>query len=101
MVRVKRPSKVLAVDFDGVIHAYNNEPSPGTLDALRKLSARYRLVVFTARHDLDAVRAWLHENRMDHFFDDVTNRKPAAYRYIDDKALCFVSWDQTLDALRD
>lgn len=105
MVHVKHPAKTLAVDFDGVIHAYTkgwnggacyDDPSPGTLDALRELSKRYRLVVFTARHDLVAVAAWLQTHRMAHYFDDVTNRKPAAVAYIDDRAVRFTDWDQAL-----
>lgn len=108
MVRVRRPSKVVAVDFDGVLHAYRNgwqdgscydEPVDGTFEALRTLSGRYRLVVFTARYDLDAVRAWLHEHRLEHFFDDVTNRKPAAVAYLDDRAVRFVNWEQAVSAL--
>lgn len=95
----------VAVDFDGVVNSYTNgwnggaldtEPVPGTADALRELSKRYELVIFTARHDLDGVRRWLVEHRLAHYFTDVTNRKPAATVYLDDRALKFESWAQAL-----
>jgi hypothetical protein len=98
----------LAVDFDGVVHAYSrgwcggeiyDDPSPGTKDALIQLSKRYELVIFTARHDLVAVQRWLVEHRLDHFFADVTNRKPAAVHYIDDRGVRFTDWASALKEL--
>lgn len=98
----------VAVDFDGVLHGYSNgwqggaiydPPVEGTREALIELTKRYELVVFTARHDLDAVRAWLVKHRLSHFFHDVSNRKPAAAVYLDDRALKFTSWAQALEDL--
>lgn len=98
----------IAVDFDGVIHTYDRgwqdgeiygELVPGTQRALALLAQRFRLVVFTARYDLDAVRDWLKQKHIDHFFKDVTNKKPAAYAYLDDRAIRFISWDQTIKEL--
>lgn len=97
-----------AVDFDGVLHAYGHgwqdgeiydDPTEGCAEALRRLSLRYELVVFTARHDLDAVRAWLVEHHLSHYFADVTNRKPAAAWYLDDRAVRFTTWDAALEEL--
>ncbi len=79
--------RTLAVDFDGVLHRYSrgwqggaiyDGPVDCALDSLQALqSAGFRLVVFTAREDLVAVRAWL----LAHGFPadlEVTNRKPPA-----------------------
>lgn len=98
----------IAVDFDGVL--YNNAagwqggattagPMPGARDAVHKLSMRYRLVVFTARGDLGPVWEWLRANRMAHYFEDVTNRKPAAVAYLDDRAVRFIDWDRAVTEL--
>lgn len=95
----------IAIDFDGPIHAYSrgwqngeiyDDPSPGTKDALIRLGKRYDLVVFTARHDIMAVEDWLTANGLLHFFKSVTNRKPMAYAYIDDRGIHWTNWEQTL-----
>lgn len=98
----------LAVDFDGVLHGYSkgwqggsiyDPPVEGTAEALRQLDKRYEMVVFTARTNLDDVRTWLRENHMDHFFKDVTNKKPMAKYYLDDRGFRFVDWIATLSFL--
>ena len=102
----QRPT--LAVDFDGVIHEYSKGWNggalgvimPGARDALIQLSVKYRIVVFTARHDLEAVRDWMHDQRLDHLIADVTNRKPVAVAYLDDRAVKFINWEQALETLR-
>ncbi len=57
----------IAVDFDGVIHAYSrgwqdgsiyDPPLPGALDGLRQLMERDAVFVFTARHP-EQVMPWL------------------------------------------
>lgn len=99
----------VAVDFDGVLHDYSRgwqggecygDPLPGAKAALIELSKRYDLVVFTARHDLPAVQEWLRKHRFAHFFKDVTNRKPQAKIYLDDRAVRFSSWEQALEDIR-
>jgi hypothetical protein len=100
--------KTIAVDFDGVIHDYSHgwcagavygDPLPGAAEGLRKLSIHYKLVLLTARHNLTEVDAWLRKHHLSHYFADVTNRKPAAVVYLDDRALKFESWEQTLEDL--
>nr|MDT0658017.1 hypothetical protein [Micromonospora sp. DSM 115978] len=111
----------LAVDFDGVIHAYSlgwcdgtiyDEPVPGALDALRALMERYAVFVFTTR-DPGQVVPWLLKRGVDAVTDDdpartfwnergrllVTQRKLAAVAYLDDRAVRFESWPQALAAL--
>ena len=100
----------LAIDFDGVIHAYRkgwldgsiyDDPVPGTRAALADLSQHYRLVVLTARHDLAAVWAWLYQQALCDFIWDVTNRKVGAVAYIDDRGVRFTSWQAANEQLRD
>lgn len=95
--------KTVCLDFDGVLHAYSkgwqdgsiyDEPMPGALDAVRKLSKRFTLVVQTSRKNLPDVVLWLEK----HGFPDlhVTNEKPPALVYVDDRGLRFASWEQTI-----
>jgi hypothetical protein len=111
----------IAIDFDGVIHAYSqgwadgtiyDPPLPGALDGLRALMDRDSVFVFTTR-DPEQVAPWLRRYgfaaRPDYddertFWDElgtllVTNKKLAARFYIDDRALRFESWPQTIASL--
>lgn len=95
--------KTICLDFDGVLHAYTkgwhdgsvyDPPMPGALESVQRLSERFKLVVQTSRDNLEEVRAWLER----HGFPlmDVTNRKPPAVLYIDDRAFRFESWAQVM-----
>jgi FMN phosphatase YigB (HAD superfamily) len=105
---VRDGRQTLAVDFDGVVHAYTkgwmggepyDVPVPGTEDALRQLDKKYKMVIFTARHDLNAVREWLRRYRLSQYFSEVTNRKPQAVAYLDDRAIHFTDWPSALEVL--
>lgn len=114
----------LAVDFDGVIHAYSkgwqdgtiyDQPLPGALDGLRALMRDHAVFIFTTRN-AESVAGWLrvrdvaaHTERemaadgepVGTFWDRrdivlVTNRKLAATAYLDDRAVRFTSWEQAL-----
>jgi len=107
----QRPT--LAIDFDGVIHRYSrgwnkgtiyDEPMPGAIGGLYGLyDAGYDIVIHTTRTDLDAVKAWivLWRNRLfpewESFPFRVTNIKPAAIAYIDDRAIHFTDWKTLLN----
>lgn len=113
--------QTIAVDFDGVIHQYSrgwqdgtiyDPPMPGAHEALERLHKRYRVSIFTTRvnpdmpggnEQLKRVIDWLEEHGFEDgvHFDEVTHAKPPAVVYIDDRALHFTSWDQTLDELRE
>lgn len=102
------PLTTLAVDFDGVVHSYEDgwqggviygPPTEGCEAALRKLSLSYKLVIFTARHDLEAVHLWLVKEHLRQYFAEITNRKPAAVAYLDDRALKFIDWAGALKEL--
>ena len=88
---------VVCVDLNGVLDAYTgwkgpqhwDPPRPGASDFLRALAeAGYRVVVFTSRWEPDA-RRWLAAHGLDRWISEVTDRKPAAHVFVDDRALCF------------
>jgi hypothetical protein len=111
----------VAVDFDGVIHAYSkgwhdgtiyDQPMPGALAALVKLLGQYSVMIFTTRRPAQVCR-WFEtvdlgvpvvadsDDELSEFWDDrsrilVTNRKLPAVAYIDDRAIRFENWDQAL-----
>jgi len=114
--------QTVAVDFDGVIHAYSrgwqdgtiyDEPMPGAIDGLKRLQQRYAVYVLTSR-EVEQVVPWLEAFGLDVAADRppypafwnhqeqilVTNRKLPAVAYIDDRAVRFVDWE-TLDAQLD
>lgn len=94
------PVKTIAIDFDGVIHRYSNgwcggriydEPMEGAIESMERLIKKgFKVVILTARDDLEPVREWLTK----HNFPDVTvtNTKPPAIAYIDDRAIRFTNW---------
>lgn len=114
----------VAVDFDGVIHAYSrgwqdgtiyDEPMPGAIDALWQLMQTYAVFVHTTR-DAEQVAAWLAEHGIPTAIDAagpaavtvwdqhgvvlVTSRKLPAVAYVDDRAIRFTSWGQALADLQ-
>lgn len=109
----------IAVDFDGVVHAYSkgwhdgtiyDGPVPGALEGLRFLMEQDAIFIFTTR-DISQVASWLLERgfsvRVGHdgpFWNErgrllVTNQKLAANAYLDDRAVRFINWEQALNDL--
>lgn len=87
----------VCVDLNGVLDTYSgwqgyvswHPPRPGAADFLRELRGRgFRVVVLTARERAEA-EGWLRENRLRELVDEVTNTKPPALAYVDDRAVCF------------
>lgn len=103
--------KTICIDFDGVIHKYSkgyhdgtiyDPPSEGTWNALKELAENYKLVVLTARartpEAIEEIGNYLKTYDLAQFVTNITNIKPAAAWYIDDKAIQFRGdWD--LDVL--
>jgi len=108
----------IAVDFDGVIHNFDKgwhdgtcygEPLPGSLEAIKKLSEKYKVIIFTAKIRPDRplvngktgyelVREWLIKYDVDKYVDDITFEKPRAEYYIDDKAILYDNnWKDILE----
>lgn len=87
---------VVAIDFDGVL-ARNTWPSPALgepdPDAIEMVKHYYsrgcEVIVFTARpaSHHERIRQWLAENSIFYAVYDVTNIKPVASVYVDDRAV--------------
>lgn len=102
--------KVIAVDFDGPVHNYDKDwydgtvydsPTDGVFKAFQKLSNKgYKVVIFTARNDLEPVKIWINDRlkelELDHLKIEVTNKKPKAIMYIDDRGIRFTNWKDIL-----
>lgn len=98
----------IAIDFDGVIHKYSNGwqfgklydgPIEGAIHSIRKiLEMGYNIIIFSTRADnpkmIEDMYQWLEkhglENKRD--FIKITNIKPIAGVYIDDRAIRFTNW---------
>jgi len=111
----------IAIDFDGVIHDFSKgwhdgtcygDPLPGSLDALRSLSKRFNIVIFTAKakpnrplvdgktgHQL--VTEWLDKHDVLSCVHEITSEKPRAQLYIDDKGYKFESWESTMKYIKE
>jgi len=112
-------AKTIAVDFDGVLHKSSkgffdgtiyDDPVPGSLSAIKKLSQNYEIVVYTckAKKDRplisgktgkDLVKEWLVKHEFFDYIKEVTSDKPRAIFYIDDRAIEFKSWENTMERL--
>lgn len=102
--------KTLAIDFDGVLHNYkegdwegltviDGGTVPGAVAAMQVLHHRYVLIVHTCRaahiDGVNAVQRWLKFHHIP--FDAVTNVKPHAEAYIDDRGFKFDTWQEVVD----
>ena len=108
--------KNLAIDFDGVIHDADKgwgdgtcygEPLPGAIDAIKRLSEQYKIVIFTAKAKVDRplvngktgamlVLEWLERYEIAQYVFLITAEKPRADLYIDDNGYRFENWVDTL-----
>lgn len=111
----------IGVDFDGVIHKCSkgfydgtiyDEPIPGSFEALKSLSKRYRIIMFSAKAKpdrplingktgIELIWEWLEKYDLAQFVHEVTAEKPRAVFYIDDKAIRFTNWDDTFDKINE
>jgi hypothetical protein len=116
---IKDESQVIAIDFDGVIHSFElgfhdgtiyGTPIPGSIEAIKKISKKYKIVIYTAKAKKDRplingktgielVWEWLKKYDIDQYIQEITAEKPRAICYIDDKAIRFINWNQTLNDL--
>jgi hypothetical protein len=112
-------SNNISIDFDGVIHKNSkgfhdgtvyDEPIDGAIEAIKSLSDRYNIVVFSAKAKPDRplvngktgvelIWEWLEKYNLSQYVSEVTSEKPRAIVYIDDKAIRFNSWSQALNEL--
>lgn len=89
--------ETVCVDLDGVLNLFDSWKSPeyfhpvrpGAREFLIRLNeAGFRIVIFTVRW-YEWVETWLEENGLRQYVAEVTNQKPAAAVYLDDRAVCF------------
>ncbi|MEK7172654.1 MAG: hypothetical protein AAB740_01600 [Patescibacteria group bacterium] len=110
--------KVLAVDFDGVIHKYSkgwmdgviyDTPMPGALETMAELTKQgFGIIIHTtrlnpeirssdeAKQQTQTINQWLKENGFEKgkHYQAVTALKPKASYYIDDRAIKFTDWQK-------
>jgi len=101
-------SPIVCVDLNGVLDSYTgwrgpehfDPPRTGAREFLESLAARgFDIVVFTTRHP-DGVWEWLERFGLRPLVRDVTDRKPPAHVFVDDRAVCFRGdFAQTLRAI--
>ncbi len=109
-------SSTIGVDFDGVVHKNSkgfhdgtiyDDPLPGTKEALSFLSEKYKLIIYTCKANperplingmtgVELISEWLKKHELDQYIDDITDKKPRAIFYIDDKVIRFYTWVQAL-----
>jgi hypothetical protein len=105
----------LAIDFDCTIHSYTSgyqpnrfdDPVNGAIQALSQLADQYsKIYVFTARDILHPVERWLKEEFRKANITypsniEITNIKPKADIYIDDKGYQFNGdWVKTMEDIQ-
>lgn len=110
----------VGIDFDGVIHKCSkgfydgtiyDPPIDGAKEALKRLSEKYVIVVYSAKARIDRplingktgvqlIWEWLKAHDMDMYVKEVTAEKPRAVFYVDDKAVRFNgSWTDAFEDL--
>lgn len=100
---------VVCVDLDGVLNTFDewrgerhfHSVREGAREFLSGLKqSGFRVVVFTCRWHEWALD-WLREQGLAEFVDEVTDRKPPAHAYVDDRAICFRGdFRETLEQVR-
>ena len=106
--------KVIALDFDGVVHSYQSGwtgdadiPDPlveGAAEGIKRLRIDYKVVIFSTRartvEGRNAIIAYLAKYGIE--VDGVTDKKIPAHIYVDDRAVCFDgSWNHLREDIRD
>jgi len=111
--------KQIGIDFDGVIHKCSkgyhdgtiyDDPIPGSLEAIKNISDRFTIVVYSAkaRRDRPIVNGktgteliwqWLEKHGFKDYISEVTAEKPRAICYIDDRAINFKNWGDTMSLI--
>lgn len=101
--------KTILIDLDGVLNEYGNTPfDKNHIPPLRKGAEQFlksaeklgKLYLFTTRNTIQATK-WLIENKIDTYFEDITNIKIPAYIHIDDRCICFNgNYEKTLNEIK-
>ena len=101
-------AKTIMVDLDGVLCTEEMflerplaQPFAGAAAALRRLrAAGYVVVIYTARGwgEYRVAKQWLDDHGFE--YDGLHMGKPVADVWIDDRAIRFTDWDDTLKQLQ-
>lgn len=95
---------IIAIDFDGVIHDHKNPvpgrkmgpPMEGAKEGITRLRKTHRIVIWTVwggtLNGRQTIADWMEYYKIP--FDSITNEKPSAVAYVDDKAVRFISWKE-------
>jgi len=109
----------IAIDFDGVVHIFDKgfhdgtcygEPIEGALEAIKELSKKYNVIIFTAKAKpsrplingktgSELVYDWLAKHDVMKYVKQITSEKPRSFIYIDDKGYRFENWVDTMKYL--
>lgn len=98
----------VCIDLNGVLDQYTgwkgeghmDPPRPGAERFLSELSRDYKVVIFTTQ-PAERVWKWMREYGLDQYVSDVTDRKPPALVYVDDRAVTFRGdFEETLREIR-
>lgn len=109
----------IAIDFDGVIHddylgfhdgTIYGPPIKGSLEAIKLLSSRFKIVIFTAKAKPDRPLVagktgqellwdWFNKHKIAQHITEITSEKPRALIYIDDNAYHFTNWHKATSDL--
>jgi len=109
-------STTVAIDFDGVLHNAHlgwgdgtcyGDPLPGAIEAIKELSKKYKIIIFTAKAKPDRplvngktgvelVKEWFEKHNILDYIHSITSEKPRAELYIDDNGYRFENWNDTL-----
>lgn len=113
--------KIIAIDFDGVIHddfkGYHDgtiygDIIKGAFKALQHIHrSGHKIIIFTAKCRADRplvngktggqlVLEWLNRHGVAEYVFEVTGAKPEADYYIDNKGIKFENWEQTLKDIK-
>jgi hypothetical protein len=86
----------IAVDFDNTIYD-GVGLLPGCLESLAELQKTYSIAIFSARStaaEINEMNSLLIRFRVP--YDEILPPKPNCEFYIDDKGVCFTSWDKVI-----
>lgn len=113
----KDESKVVAIDFDGVIHDHKLGYHDGTIygdlikdckESIEKIHKMgFQIVIYTCKshpnrplvegkNGTELIWKWLRDKLISEFINDVVWGKPHALLYIDDKGYRFENWKDTI-----
>lgn len=93
--------RIIAIDFDGVIHDYNEgwkgydvvygKPVKGIKILINQLKERFNIVIYSSRCNKEegrqAIKIFCDKNKV--YYDDISYSKPPAFVTIDDRCICF------------